>query len=234
MKVIKVFLVGADGQMGKEIEHLLHSDGRFQLVARITRGGFKKVEVNKELLGGAGVIIDFSTPDGFLDAVQFASKNKISLVSGTTGLGKTHFDKLKRAANTTPALWAANMSRGVNLFLQIIESCGSMFQAMDLRIDEAHHKRKKDKPSGTALQIKRVTEKSAKQIVPEINVIRAGGIVGEHKLHIIGDHEKLTIEHVAWSRRVFAQGALDVAAWLVNQKPGLYTMKEFIGDVAKS
>ena len=194
-------------------------------------------------------MIDFSSVDGLNQILNFCLQNKIALVIGTTGYSPEILTKIKKASQTISILVASNMSLGVNIFFSLIEKASSMLQQykFDPEIIEAHHKHKVDAPSGTANTIKDIILKEyhwdvkntiygrqgiiGKRKEKELGIhsIRGGSIVGDHTASFIGELEKIEISHQAYSRDVFAKGALEALFFVLNKQPGLYSMKDVLG-----
>jgi 4-hydroxy-tetrahydrodipicolinate reductase len=120
------------------------------------------------------------------------------------------------------------MSIGINLFLKAIESLGQVAKTYDWQIEEFHHKRKKDSPSGTAKWLQQSAEKAKGEKLPAVMAGRGGGIYGIHKLWLMGEEETLTIEHTALSRALFARGALTAAKWIQAKRPGFYSLQDVL------
>ncbi len=201
-------------------------------------------------LAEAAVVIDFSSPQGLLDIIQQAQAAQIPLVSGTTGLTDTHRDHLDAASKTIPVLWSANMSIGVNLLYRLAEQASRLIGNLaDCEILEAHHRHKKDAPSGTALELGRriataqgndfnaVARLSRSGMNCErepgeigFSTVRAGNITGEHTALFALAGERLELTHRADDRRIFAGGALRVAQWLACQPVGLYSFQDMLNN----
>lgn len=220
-KKLQVALQGQNGRMGEEISKLLKSHGQAQKVEG------KIYDLNPKKIN---VLIDFSSPKGMYEALEWCIENKIPFLSGTTGLLPKDEARLKSASKKIPVLWSPNMSFGVNLFLKIIQTLGKNLNQFDLQIEEAHHIKKKDSPSGTAKILQNEVERVAGINLPKILVSRGGGIIGVHKLHLMAEEEVLTIEHTALNRAVFARGAIAAAIWLQNKPAGAYTMQDVLGE----
>jgi 4-hydroxy-tetrahydrodipicolinate reductase len=170
------------------------------------------------------VLIDFSLPKGLPKTLQWCRKNKVPCVVGVTGLRTREQKLLKKTSSVVPVLWSANMSLGVNVFAKLIESLSRLLPDYDWQLEEFHHNKKVDKPSGTAKWLQNVAETNRKKKLPQVLSGRGGGIYGVHKLFLMGPEETLTVEHTALSRALFARGALTAAKWLVTRRPGLYSM----------
>lgn len=169
------------------------------------------------------LVIDFSLPELTDDVVKWCVANKKPLVSGVTGISAAQ--KKAFAQTTIPALWAPNMSLGVAVLAKMLAQFKNL-EDFEFQIEELHHKRKKDKPSGTALFLQEKMEQAIGEKAPEPLAIRGGGIFGIHRVWAMGEEETITLEHNALNRRVFARGALRAAQWLATQKPGLYTLED--------
>lgn len=222
MKKLRLVVCGGKGRMGQEIVKLAKKD--YKIIRLIDDPEDFLDLTAKEV----DVVIDFSSPQGLLNACRWCVKNKIPLVSGTTGLSAGELRKLQLAGKKIPLLWAANMSFGVALLKKML-SLFSVANEFQFQIEEFHHIRKKDAPSGTAKalyeQLSRAIGK--KQILPIVSV-RGGGIFGIHKVHAMAEEETITLEHVALNRAVFARGALRAAQWLVKKRKGYYTFDNVV------
>ena len=229
MAKAKIIIHGASGRMGQEIAVVLEGHKHAQCTGRVGRkkgAGHQTLWDLKNIEGS--VLVDFSSPEGMKSAADWCAKNNIAFVSGTTGYTEEQFVSVRKASKSVPVLWSANMSVGVNLMIQAKESLGANVAQYDLLIEEWHHNKKKDSPSGTAKMLKQAMEKNSGSKNIEMVSIRGGGVIGVHKLALMGEEEVLTIEHSALKRSVFAKGAVSVALWLKDQKPGLYTMRDFL------
>lgn len=202
-----------------------------------------------DLLEKGKVIVDFTTPEATMEILAGAEHKKIPMVIGTTGISDGQKKTLARASRAIPIVMSPNMSLGVNLMFRIAaEAAGALGNGYDVEILEAHHRMKKDAPSGTALrlaedvagalkrELKKVAVYQRKGFIGErksseigIQVIRGGDIVGDHTVLFAGPGERLEITHRATSREAFARGALAAARWIVKQRPGLYDMRHVLG-----
>jgi len=221
----KFIIHGATGRMGQEIIALLKPSQYIPFEQVYDLKSYKNV-----------VVIDFSSPQGLTNVIDWCEKHKVPLVTGTTGLEKRHFSQLKKMAKKVPVFWSANMSIGVNLFIRAISALGTKLEDYDLMIQEFHHTKKVDAPSGTAKILKEAVEaalansktKKKKNIL--MHSVRAGGIVGIHKLFLIADDVVFKMEHTALKRAVFAKGAIDVSKWIAGKNKNLYSMADFLND----
>ena len=212
--------------MGQEIQAALQSHPSAEYLGSYRE--IKKATTAKNFKNC--VLIDFSTPEGFIDSIKWCEKNRIPFVSGTTGLTKKHFLLLDRVSKTNQTLWAPNMSVGINLFLKLINSIGPILNNYDVQLEDIHHAKKKDAPSGTAILLQSELKKYKKNQPPQILSSRIGGVVGVHKLWLANEGEVFTIEHSAVNRSIFAKGAVQAALWLSQQKPGRYGMNDVISQ----
>jgi 4-hydroxy-tetrahydrodipicolinate reductase len=229
MKKVRVALVGVSGRMGQEIYSLANDSKAFIVTSGV---GNSEAElepphyvkkVSDLVAKNIDVVIDFSNPELVGTVASWCAKNKIALVSGTTGIDSSHHKAFQTAAKSIPVLWAANMSMGITLVSEMLRLL-AQYEEAEFQIEELHHKRKKDAPSGTALFLQQALQAERKEKLPQPLSIRGGGIFGIHRVWAMAEEETITIEHTAMNRKVFARGALRAAQWLVQQKPGLYRM----------
>jgi 4-hydroxy-tetrahydrodipicolinate reductase len=234
-KKIEVVLVGASGRMGSAIGVEISLNKKFSPFLAITRSkpldGFlhSSPQITTTQIENADVVIDFSLPELTVEVANVCAKAGVPLVSGVTGQSNEGRAALQKASKKIPVMWAANMSIGINMFLILIEQLGPISN-WDFHLHEIHHNQKKDAPSGTAKVLHaKLTEVVGKKL-PDATSTRGGGVFGDHTLLALSDSEVLKIEHRALNRQVFAQGALKAAKWILDKKPGLYSM----GDVLRS
>jgi 4-hydroxy-tetrahydrodipicolinate reductase len=175
--------------------------------------------------------VEFTEPSAAVANVVAALKAGVPVVVGTTGWYASLSQVTKVADESGAALlWSANFSIGVNLFLQLAETAGRLLKSadgFDAHIIETHHTRKKDAPSGTALSISNAVGEVHGKPVP-ITSVRVGSVPGTHELVVDGAFEQITLTHLARDRRVFAEGALRAAGWLIGKK-GVFTMRDVLG-----
>lgn len=240
---LKVLLVGDDGRMGGAIRALCASDGAFD--AQVSAGlNTQRIELNADI--AYNCVIDFSTPEATERSVQLARKNNCPLILGTTGHDVALRQKLIEQMRELTVVWDGNFSIGIAVLASALKYClrylDTDFQA---EIIEMHHARKVDAPSGTALKLLKIiqNQRPDNKIIngrcgktgirgnQEIGVhaIRAGDIVGNHKVILAGKGEYLELGHVACDRSLFAKGALMAAKWAQTQQNGLYTMADVLG-----
>lgn len=232
-KKLKVGLVGASGRMGQEIAEILKTKNNFELYLAVCRkASLAEFTYTRQTPQCAeakevDIWIDFSGPEVLSKLLSVAVKNQTPVVSGTTGLGASDQTALKRAAGKIPILWASNMSLGVAVVMEALEVF-SRIRQFDFQIEEFHHNRKKDQPSGTAKSLQEKLEKVVGRKLPEPVSIRGGGIFGIHKVHAMAEEEHIVFEHTALNRAVFARGAVEAAQWLCSQKKGFYSMRDVL------
>ncbi len=265
MKEIKAIVVGAAGKMGARIIHVIQeipSMKVFRAVDRVDHPLLGKdvgevvgvgklgVPLEGELQGKTGdVIINFSNPKASMESIVFAQKSGMAVVIGTTGLAPDQVEKIKDLSSSVRCVFAPNMSVGMNLMFRVVQEVARVLGPdYDIEILEAHHRLKKDSPSGTAVKLGDLIAKAIgrdfgrvgvygrKGMVGErtreeigMQVIRAGDIVGDHTVLFGGIGERLEITHRAHSRDNFARGAIRAALWLIDQPNGLYDMQDVLG-----
>jgi 4-hydroxy-tetrahydrodipicolinate reductase len=215
---MKITIVGITGRMGQEVSKLLKSNEiAGGISSRTTDAEFEN------LIKNSSVVIDFSTSQIALKAAEYCAKYQVPFVCGTTGFSDEDFKKLKMCSNQTPVLYASNFSIGIFLMSRLIQMSEKILDDFDISIIDRHHNKKKDSPSGTTLFLASQLNKS-----PQIVSLRVGGVAGDHICNFTGDDEEITISHRSFNRRVFASGAVKCAFWLVSQKKGFYSLKDFL------
>lgn len=174
------------------------------------------------------VFIDFTTPEGTEVNLDYVAKYKKSLVLGTTGLSDIQLKKVEEVSKVVPIVFSPNMSVGVNvLFTLLPEIAKKLGPDYSIEIVEAHHKAKKDAPSGTAKKFGQILADTTKKEIP-IHALRLGDIVGDHTIIFCGNSERIEIKHQAHSRDLFALGALKAAKWILTKPAGLYSMQDVL------
>jgi len=255
MKKINLAITGCMGRMGQQIIKSARSDKNFKLVAltenrKISKkiNGIKPSLNTEKAFKNADLIIDFTVPKCTFEVLKIASKLKKRVVIGTTGFTKKQENLIKTFSRKIPILKAGNMSLGINLLMYLTEitskSLGNSFLS---KVFEIHHKHKKDHPSGTALMLgkgiavgknknfykligkKFLNKKSfpyAKKI--NFNSLRKGEVIGEHEVTFSSGKEIITLNHEAFDRALYSEGAFTAAKWLLKKKPGLYSMRDVL------
>lgn len=229
----KLAIVGISGRMGLELQALA-KDFDLQITQGVSsrakaEGGVKIVAAVSELdPSNVDVVIDFSLPELTLGVAKWCRENRKPLVSGVTGIQEQHRLALQAVGKVAPTLWAPNMSLGVAVMARMMAQLASL-EGFDFQIEELHHIKKKDSPSGTAVFLQEKLKAAVGENVPDPIGIRGGGIFGIHKVWAMGEEETITLEHTAINRRVFARGALKAARWILTQPPALYRMDDVLG-----
>jgi 4-hydroxy-tetrahydrodipicolinate reductase len=247
---LSIAVHGAAGRMGRAIVRLARDDARFVLAAALVRDGPSvdlSVPYSASLAAGAkpSVLIDFSTAAAFDSALALALERRIAFVSGTTGLSTAQHAAVKHASASIPIVWSANFSIGVAVLTRLVRDAATSLAGWDAEIFEAHHRDKKDAPSGTALVLGRaiadargVAFDDAARVdrngVRESGTIgfssmRGGDIVGEHVVAFVGEGECIELAHRATDRDIFARGALLAALRIAAMAPGHYAFADLIG-----
>lgn len=248
VKMIKVFINGICGRMGNEVAKLVLKEKDMNLLGGLDRHSNSNLSYPifsniNSLVDFPNVIIDFSTPEATLSILPYCLSHHIPIVIATTGFSKEQQKEITDASLHIPIFQSNNMSYEITLISHIISELSQKLPNADIEIVETHHNQKKDSPSGTALlladsinvnssyiyELNR-TQKREKRNPKEIGFssIRGGNIVGEHSVLFFSPNETIEIKHTAHSRAVFAEGAIKAANFLVNQKAGLYSMKDLI------
>ena len=223
-KKLKIGLLGASGRMGLEIQNLIKVSKDFEL----TYAPSSKDVWNDKRAQTVDVWIDFTNADAFKGLLKKIEKYNRPLISGTTGISVADKKALNSLAKKVPVLWATNMSLGVAVLNEALKVF-SKISDFDFQIEEIHHSRKKDAPSGTAITLKENLEKAVDKKIPNTLSIRGGGVFGVHKVYALSDEEVITFEHSALNRAVFAKGALRAAEWIAKiKKPGLYQINDVV------
>jgi len=226
MAAIDIVIVGITGRMGKTLINEIGKQKDFNLLGGVslkyTLPDLKIYSSVTDLLKvlKPQVIIDFSSPN-ILDS--FMKTPSIPLVIGTTGYTEKEFSSLYELSKTRPVFYSANFSLAVAIMKKTAGQIAKNLPLFTTEIIESHHKTKKDKPSGTALKLAEELKKDT-----PIHSIRAGKIIGEHEVLFIGDEERLSLKHEAFSRNIFAQGALTAAKFIIFKKNGLYFMEDLL------
>lgn len=235
-KKLQLAMHGASGRMGQEILKLLKEDKDSAWVPAVgvSRSygdtGYERSLPDFQSLGKApfaNLVVDFSSPQGLRILIKELHNHRTPLLSGTTGLTQADFDLLKKLARKVPVFWSPNTSIGVAVLRRAMKALSSI-RNFDFSIDETHHIHKKDAPSGTAKILHSDLEKIVGKKIKAPVSIRGGGVVGHHRILALGPEEQLSLQHEAFSRRVFARGALEIGTWIIQQKPGFYEMDDFL------
>ncbi len=247
-----IILRGCNGKMGQVITQIVEEDENAVIVAGIdiTQNKMNKYPVYQSFMKcnvNADVIIDFSSPINLEEMLEFAINRKIGVVLCTTGFTKEQLTFIDRAATQIPILRSANMSMGINLITKLLKEAAVVLSdaGFDIEIVEKHHNKKIDAPSGTALALAdamnealnneyeyiydRTTKRSARESKEiGISAVRGGTIVGEHEVIFAGTDEVIEIKHTAYSKAIFAKGAVQAAKFLPGKSAGMYQMSDLM------
>lgn len=265
--MVRIGVTGATGRMGSRIAALAKEHHGITLAAAIERKGHEGVGKDigqllgigetgvaladsiDSVIGQCDVIVDFTSTAATLQHAKRAAREKKAMVIGTTGFSKEEVATIRELSASMPVVLAPNMSVGVNLLLKVLRDIARVLgDDYDIEIVEAHHRLKKDAPSGTALKMAQVIAEAVDRNLDEVAVyarkgligertkkeigiqtVRAGDIVGEHTVLFGGLGERIEVTHKASSRDTFARGALKAALWISGRKPGLYDMQDVLG-----
>ena len=255
MKKINLAITGCMGRMGQQLIKTSKVNKNFKLVSltenRIINKNIMGIRPNlntENAFKKANVIIDFTVPKCTLEVLKIASKLKKRVVIGTTGFTKKQENIIKKYSRKVPILKAGNMSLGVNLLMYLTEiTSKSLNNDFLSKVFEIHHRNKKDHPSGTALMLgkgiavgknkdffrlvgkKYLNKKSfpyGKKI--NFNSLRKGSVIGKHEVSFSSGKEIVSLKHEAFDRELFSEGALTAAKWIINKRPGLYSMRDLL------
>lgn len=249
---MKIILLGACGRMGKNVTELAAQTG-VEIVCGVdlhpTSMPYPVYEHFSDITQNADVIIDFSSADNLQERLDFCKERKLGIVLAATGFSQSDEALFLQYANFVPMFRTGNFSIGINLLQLLAKRAAAILgETFDVEIIERHHNQKKDAPSGTALMLADsiqqaydgkkenvygrhgiVGARSKSEI--GIHAVRGGTIVGEHEVMFAGEDEIITLSHSARSRKVFAQGALRAAQWLIGQPNGIYDMNDLLNDI---
>ena len=255
MKKINLAVTGCMGRMGQQIIKSVKKDKSFKLVAltenNLINKKINKIKIsqnNEKTFNKVNLIIDFTVPKCTFEILKIAAKLKKKVVIGTTGFTRREEALIKKFSKKIPILKAGNMSLGINLLMYLTEIASRSLDKNFLsKIFEIHHKHKKDYPSGTALMLaKGIAKGKGKDLYNFIgkkylnkksfpfgkkinfNSLRKGEIIGEHEIKFSSGKEIITLNHEAFDRALYSEGALSAAKWLMNKKPGLYSMRDLM------
>ncbi|MBS5652288.1 MAG: 4-hydroxy-tetrahydrodipicolinate reductase [Eubacterium sp.] len=251
--MVNVIMHGCNGKMGRVITNLVEEDDNIQIVAGIDAytgmaNEYPVFASIKECDVKADAIIDFSVTAAIDDLLDYAVSTKTPVVVCTTGLSANQLEKINEASKSVAVLRSANMSLGINTLMKILKIATDVLadRGFDIEIVEKHHNQKVDAPSGTALALadcinqelnneydytydRSTVRENRKKNEIGISAVRGGTIVGEHEVIYAGTDEVIEIKHTAYSKAIFAKGAIDAAKFLANKEAGMYDMSDVIG-----
>ena len=239
---IDLVLCGATGRLGKEILIEVGKQSNINLIGCLASKNNKNfgkkistfIESNCELELNASfeeipkpdVVIDVSSPEALEDILKFSELNKSALIIASTGHSNEQIESLKRLSNSIPIMMVPNLSRGINFIKKLLSDNDLSAFSKKVKINEIHHKNKKDSPSGTALELEKIIEEKNKEIEISINSTRDESSVGVHSIKIIMENESIELKHEAKSRDIFAQGAISAINWIAGKTPGIYSLSD--------
>ena len=255
MNKINLAISGCMGRMGQQLIKSLKQDKKFKLISltenRIINkkiSGITPCLNNEQAFKKSDVIIDFTVPKCTLSILKIALKLKKKIVIGTTGFTKKEEKLIKEYSKKITILKAGNMSLGINLLMYLTEIASSSLSNNFLsKIYDVHHKHKKDHPSGTALMLGKGIANGQKKTLYELmgkkflnkksfpygkkinfNSLRRGDVIGEHEVKFSSGKEIITLNHEAFDRSLYSEGALIAAKWIMTKKSGLYSMRDLL------
>ncbi len=256
MSKVNLAITGCMGRMGQQLIKSSKDDKNIKLTTLTENRLVKKKKISginvslndEKSFKNVDLIIDFTVPECTFEVLKIASKLKKRVVIGTTGFTQKEENLIKKFSKKIPILKAGNMSLGVNLLMYLTEITSKSLNDNYLsKIFEVHHKHKKDYPSGTALMLgKGIANGKGKNLYNLIgkkflnkksfpygkkinfNSIRKGEIIGEHEVKFSSGKEIITLNHEAFDRALYSDGALTAGKWLMNKKPGLYSMRDLL------
>ncbi len=246
---MKVIVNGSDGRMGRVLISMMAENDGWEIVAAVDvnngdSGEYPKFKSISEFTAGADCIIDFSHHSAAPALCEYAVKRNIPLVVATTGHTEEEKAAIIEAAKSVPVFYSANMSLGIAVTARLVKIAASFFPDADIEIVEAHHNRKLDVPSGTAILLGNAVKEvrcgsgfnigrheNGKRTKNEIGIhsIRTGNTVGDHEIIIATDTQSIRIKHEAHDRALFAEGALEAAVFIFGKPAGLYDMNSIVG-----
>jgi 4-hydroxy-tetrahydrodipicolinate reductase len=219
---IRIGLIGSTGKTGQQVSICAKKNPKIDLVWEINS------QSSRSNLNSIDAIIDFSSPLALEENIALAQTQKVPIVIGTTGLENHHRKMLENASKQIPIFWAPNFSLGIAILVRAIEILSPLLQKNFLpHITETHHIHKKDSPSGSALALANATLEGY-QTLPPIKSIRLQEVIGEHAISFLGKNEEITFIHKTHSRELFAEGALQAAAFILHKPPNLYGMNDLL------
>ncbi len=248
--MVSVLLSGCNGNMGNELIKHINTTSNFNIICgfdKITslNGKFPIYSSFNDIKENIDVIIDFSVPLASINMLSYAKSKNIPMVIATTGFNSKQLTFIKETSKFIPIFKSANMSFEINIMNLLVSKLSKLLCDSDIEIVETHHREKIDAPSGTALMLANTINHSrnysmsytynranfrAKRNKNEIGIhsIRGGTEVGKHSVLFLGNDENFEITHTVSSRSIFASGALKAATFIINQKPGLYSMNDIV------
>ncbi|HTZ10760.1 MAG TPA: 4-hydroxy-tetrahydrodipicolinate reductase [Candidatus Margulisiibacteriota bacterium] len=235
--MIKLGIAGVCGKMGRRIFELASYDRDFEVTFALEKKGTPaigkdigklKISSTSDGLFLVDVFVDFTVPEATEVNLDYVARYKKPLVLGTTGLSEAQIKKVEEVSNVVPVVFSPNMSIGVNTLFSILpELAKRLGPDYSIEIVEAHHKNKKDAPSGTAKKLAQVITEVTRKEIPT-HSLRLGDIFGDHTVIFCGNSERIEVKHQAHSRDLFAVGALKAVKWIFGKPAGLYSMQDVL------
>lgn len=248
--MINVLVNGCNGRMGQEVVKQIELHPEFNISCGVDKfdnnlNNFNVYSNINEIIDPVDIIIDFSVPESTFNILEFAKKIHKPIVIATTGFTSEQEKQLLEISKSIPIFKSSNMSFDINLMCKVLEYIAPLLSNTDIEIQEVHHNRKLDAPSGTAITLANTINNALgntltynfnrfgirkKRDKKEIGFssIRGGNIVGEHTVQFFGENETFEIKHTSYSRTVFAEGALKACQFMINKPNGFYTMDDLM------
>lgn len=221
---MNVVICGINGAMGKVLQQEADTYDNLKIIGSLSpRTGNTGQDINEK----PDVVIDFSNTSNIDFLIDYAIKENCALLICTTGFSEDQKNKITEAGKYIPVMLSSNTSLGVNVFRKILKNISAELNGFDIDIIERHHNKKKDSPSGTAKTLAEDIMKATGRDHIETHAMRAGTIPGEHVVIFSGVDEILEIKHTAFSKKIFARGAYDIAFRLCEKPAGYYSTEEF-------
>lgn len=229
--MINIVICGINGTMGKKIDQEVKNYENINLIGALSpRNG----KIGEDIKGKVDVVIDFSNPANTDFLIDYAVENHSALLICTTGHNDAEKNKIIYAGKKIPVLLSSNTSLGINAFRKILKSISAELNGFDIDIIEKHHNKKIDSPSGTAKTLAEDIKQVTGRDKIETHALRAGTIPGEHVVIFAGNGETLEIKHTAFSKRIFARGALDIALKFYDKPVGFYTTEDIFNKDSRT
>lgn len=261
--MVKIAINGACGRMGARIAALILEDPGLKLVAALERAGHQSLDKDIGTITGCGetgirittvlnvnadVLIDFSSPESSIAIAEICAEKNVALIVGTTGLNAQQYEKMQHISQQIPCLISPNMSVGVNMMFELVAKMAkTLGEDFDIEIVEAHHRYKKDSPSGTALRLaEKICEATHRKMDKDViygrhgitgerpmnqigmHAIRSGDVIGDHTVIFGNLGERIEITHKAHTRDTFVRGAIRAAKFIAKKSPGMYSMTDVL------
>lgn len=253
--MVRIIMSGCNGHMGKVVSDIVAADPEAEIVAGVDLAdyGDKEYPVFTEIEKcdvEADALVDFSSPKALDGILTYCKGHNVPAILCTTGYSEEQMEAIREASSQVALMKSANMSLGVNMLLKLLQNAAKVLApaGFDIEIVEKHHNRKLDAPSGTALAMadsinealdnayeytydRSQRRQSRDKLEIGISAVRGGNIVGEHEVIFAGLDEVVEFKHTAYSRSVFAKGAVEAAKFIAGKPAGFYDMSDVIGEI---